>query len=123
MHYARSASFTWMVACSLSMAAGSAIAAAFPAGKYGAGGMSIEFGANGRFHVTEGGQSIVEGTYKADGDKLTLTDVSGPQACAGKAASGTYYWRLDHSALTLTKADDPCEDRASDLSGHTMQKQ
>jgi hypothetical protein len=97
-------------------------AAAFPAGTYEAGGTSIEFGSDGHVHVVQGGKSVVEGTYKGVGDKLTITDESGAFACPKDKASGTYTWHVEKSALTLTKVDDPCDDRSSDLTGHPWQK-
>jgi hypothetical protein len=96
-------------------------AAAFPTGTYEAGGVVIDFGSDGRFHVSQGGKSVVEGTYKVAGDKVTLADVSGSSACPRDKASGTYIWRIEKSTLTFTKVDDPCDDRSSDMTGHPWQ--
>lgn len=112
-----------LAGASLTIAATCSSAAAFPTGAYEAGGMVLNFGGDGRIHVLQGGKSVVEGTYKIAGDKLTLTDVSGTFACPKDEASGTYIWQIDKSALTLTKVDDPCDDRASDITGHPWQKQ
>ena len=107
---------------SLSMVALWSGAAAFPTGAYEADGTVIDFGSDGRVHISQGGKTMVEGTYKIAGDKLTLTDVSGSFACPKDKASGTYTWQVQTSALTLTKVDDPCDDRSSDLTGHPWQK-
>ncbi|HVT33104.1 MAG TPA: hypothetical protein VHE32_10675 [Rhodanobacteraceae bacterium] len=123
MHRTRNAWIISLTAVSLGTAAAAASGAAFPAGKYHSGNMVIDFGADGRFHVVESGKAIVDGTYQTDGGKVTLTDVSGPEACTGDEASGTYGWRVDGTALTLTKANDPCDVRASDLTRHPLEKQ
>jgi len=97
-------------------------AAEFPSGAYEAGGIVMDFGRDGRVRLSQGGKTMVEGTYKVAGDKLTLTDVSGSFACPKDKASGTYTWHIEKSALTLEKVDDPCEDRSSDITGHPWQK-
>jgi hypothetical protein len=118
----RKISISSVAGASLTMAATWCVAAAFPTGAYEAGGTVIDFGSDGRVHVLRGGKSVVEGTYKVTGDKLTLTDVSGSFACPKDKASGTYTWHVKESALTLTKVDDPCDDRSSDITGHPWQK-
>jgi hypothetical protein len=118
----RKISISSVAGASLTMAATWCVAAAFPTGAYEAGGTVIDFGSDGRVHVLQGGKSVVEGTYKVTGDKLTLTDVSGSFACPKDKASGTYTWHVKESALTLTKVDDPCDDRSSDITGHPWQK-
>jgi hypothetical protein len=118
----RKTSISSVAGVSLTMAATWCVAAAFPTGEYEAGGTVIDFGGDGRVHILQGGQSVVEGTYKVAGDKLILTDVTGSFACLKDKASGTYTWHVKESALTLTKVDDPCEDRSSDMTGHPWQK-
>ena len=97
-------------------------AAAFPVGDFETGSVTLSFGSDGAYRVLQGGHAMVEGTYRSDGDKLTLTDVSGQFACPAEKAKGTYTWRLEGKALTLTTVDDACEDRSSDLTGHPWAK-
>lgn len=99
-----------------------AAAPAFPAGSYESGGITLKFDGSGNFAALKNGTSVVEGIYKTEGDKLTLTDLSGQIACP-KEESGTYIWRSDKSALTLTKVEDACDERASDLTAHPWQRQ
>lgn len=61
--------------------------------------------------------NVVRGTFKVDGDKVTLTDKSGPLSCAnasastgdqGDVSSGSYTWTLDAGHLTLAVNEDKC---------------
>lgn len=122
MNTARKILISSLAGLSLTVAATCYGAAAFPTGAYEAGGIVINFGSDGRVHVLQGDKSVVEGTYKIVGNKLTLTDVSGSFACPKDKASGTYTWQIEESAPTLTKVDDPCDDRSSDITGHPWRK-
>ena len=121
MHEARTAT-RFLIAVFLA-ANGTCFAATFPAGDFENGGVILSFGGDGAYRVTQNDHAMVSGAYRSKGDRLTLTDVSGQFACPSDKAKGTYAWRLDGTALTLTKVDDACEDRSSDLTGHPwMQK-
>ncbi|MGI8476622.1 MAG: hypothetical protein ACR2OO_09665 [Thermomicrobiales bacterium] len=61
--------------------------------------------------------NVVLGTFKVDGDKVTLTDKSGLLSCAnasastgdqGDVSSGSYTWTLDAGHLTLAVDEDKC---------------
>ena len=103
-----------------SLAATGAVFAApsFPTGDYSAGEVTLAFGPDGKYRVLQGTRAMVEGTYKAEGDRLVLIDVSGPYACPAEQKTGTYAWHVEGKALTLTKVDDTCDDRSADLTGH-----
>lgn len=97
-------------------------AASFPAGDYDAGAVTLSLGSGGKYRVLQGAGAMIEGTYTTEGDKLVLTDVSGPYACPADKKTGTYAWHVEGNALTLTKVDDACDDRSADLTGHPWQK-
>ena len=97
-------------------------ATSFPSGDYNAGEATLSFGSGGKYRVLQGTKAMIEGTYKTEGDKLVLTDVSGPYACPADKKTGTYAWRVEGNALTLTKVEDACDDRSADLTGHPWQK-
>lgn len=107
-----------------SLAATGVVSAApsFPSGDYDAGAVTLSFGSGGKYRVLQGAAAMVEGTYKAEGDNLVLTDVSGPYACPADKKTGTYAWHVEGKGLTLTKVDDACDDRSADLTGHPWQK-
>ena len=68
---------------------------------------SIKFEDKGKFTVIRGGQAVVEGTYKATGTELTLTDEKGPFAAKQEAnKTGKYRWKLEGSKLTFTLVED-----------------
>lgn len=96
----------------------SAIAASeFPTGTYTASDVRLNFDAQGRFRASIGEATMVEGSYTATHDTLSLTDASGPWACLKnpKERTGSYHWKLDRDHLTLTKLDDLCKDRGETL--------
>jgi len=107
---------------SLAAAEVASAATSFPGGDYDAGGVTLSFGSGGKYRVLQGSAAMIEGTYRTEGDKLVLTDVSGPYACPADKKSGTYAWHVEGNALTLTKVDDACDDRAADLAAHPWQK-
>lgn len=105
------------------LAAGAGFAASnFPPGEYVAGGTTLRFGTDGKVHVMEHGKEVVLGTYTSTANQLVITDVSGPYACAEGKKTGTYAWQMHGSDVTLTKVEDACDDRASDLVGHPWRK-
>jgi hypothetical protein len=70
---------------------------------------------NTAFNVTKGGRVAVNGTVKIDGNRITFHDFSGPLACRGAQANGTYTWRLQGAALTLKANGDTCTGRRAIL--------
>ncbi len=100
-------------------------APAFPAADYGTGGHTLSFDGKGGFRLLNDADHavLVDGAYAVEGTELMLTDRGGPYACTGDKAKATYRWSVDGGALVLTKADDPCDDRAGDLTGaHWLHK-
>lgn len=92
-------------------------AAPFPAGDYTQGDLTLHFGNDGKFTVsqTKGGV-VVEGAYASTADEVKLTDKSGPWACLTKGTeTGSYGWTVAKEALTLTRRDDRCDERANTL--------
>ncbi|MBX3154484.1 MAG: hypothetical protein KF773_00665 [Deltaproteobacteria bacterium] len=65
---------------------------------------------------------LADGTWKLDGDQLTLTYTRG--ACSEKPAeqTGTYKVVLSRIGVRFTKVEDACEARAS-LDGQTWWRQ
>jgi hypothetical protein len=106
-------------------AAAAAPAAAFPAADYGAGGYTLSFDGKGGFRLLKDADHAVrvDGSYAVEGTQIQLSDKSGPDACTGDKAKGTYRWSVDGGALVMTKIADPCDERAGDLTGtHWMHK-
>jgi uncharacterized protein (TIGR03066 family) len=62
------------------------------------------------------GKAIAEGTYKLDGDKLTLVYTKGELCEAG--VEGTYTVVISKVGIRFTKIDDACERRAK-IDGET----
>jgi len=89
----------------------------FPAGKYKAGEISIQFDTHGNVKVSQGDRALVDGKYTANGDQIRLTDESGPMACAKGEESGTYRWKREGDTLTFSKVEDRCDGRSGDLLG------
>lgn len=59
---------------------------------------------------------LAAGTFKLDGDKLTLTYASGEMCQAG--VEGTYTVVISKVGIRFTKVDDPCDRRAK-MDGET----
>ena len=62
------------------------------------------------------GKPLAEGTFKLDGDQLTLTYASGEMCKPGVA--GTYTVVISKVGIRFTKVEDPCERRAK-MDGET----
>jgi hypothetical protein len=96
----------------------------FPAGKYQAGEVSMQFDGRGHFKVSKGGQAVVDGEYTARADQIKLTDKSGAWACSSKGEeTGSYLWKYEGDTLTFSKVEDRCEGRAGDLPQHGWKRQ
>ncbi len=61
--------------------------------------------------------AVVSGTYKIDGNHVTITDSGGTQSCAEpqagtvnaeSAATGVYAWKRSGDTLTLKRSSDRC---------------
>ena len=91
-------------------------APAFPAGKYQAGEVSMQFDGHGHFKLSMGKQALVDGDYATSADQIRLTDKSGPLACSAKGEeTGAYLWKFEGDKLIFTKVEDACEGRSGDL--------
>lgn len=111
------------LSAALAMCAGLAVAPAspatsFPIGTYTAKGLAatVTFDAKGKLHVVQRGVTEVDADYTVNGDRIQLTDRSGPWACtkAGEE-TGTYHWKYENGALAFGKVSDRCEDRVASL--------
>jgi outer membrane protein assembly factor BamB len=74
--------------------------------RYGA--FAAQFGADGAFQLTGQGWPPFKGTWKSQGDELTLTTTGGPPECA---APGRYRIQVQGARLGLTAVDDACPPR------------
>jgi hypothetical protein len=110
--------FTASITTSLAVAASS-----FPGGDYVAGQVMLHFDQSGHMRLTKGKQALVDGTFTVQADHISLTDKSGPMACAKGEETGVYQWKLEHDALTLTKVEDACDGRSGDLVAQPWKRQ
>jgi hypothetical protein len=115
------------------LSAGAAAAAA-PIGTYGielpnaanesgalAGRWALTLAEGGRFTVTRGGQTAVEGRYRVAADSIVFSGESGPFACPdAETGAGTYRWRLGARELTLTPLTDGCEGRRATFAARPL---
>lgn len=89
-------------------------AADFPKGTFTASPQkdwSVKF-EDGKFTVVRGGQTVVEGTYKATDTEITVTDEKGKLATKDDGAkTGKYKWKLDGGKLTFTLIEDKSKGR------------
>jgi hypothetical protein len=92
-------------------------AAGFPAGAYTSGDMTLTFADHGMLQLAAKNEVVMTGTWTADATTLTVTDQSGPYACAAPNAAGVYAWKSDPAGVTFTKRKDGCDDRAQALGG------
>jgi hypothetical protein len=94
----------------------------FPIGKFVKSNSPSEgliFNNNGNFSVFEGSQTIVNGTYKVEGD--TYIETSNDQACP---VPMSFKYMFDGTNLTFNyvsnPADDPCAGRRGDFDNQTF---
>jgi hypothetical protein len=92
----------------------SAWAADLPAGDYASGGVVLTLAKDGTFHANQGKDTKVSGKYTVSGKQVKFTDLAGEWACKSSVV-GTYEWKLDAGALTLSKVSDTCDDRSGSL--------
>ncbi len=58
----------------------------------------------GKYTVADNGKAVIDGKYTIKGNKVTLRDKSGPDACP---AAGVYKFKLKGKTLKFTKVSDP----------------
>jgi hypothetical protein len=57
-----------------------------------------------KYTITDNGSTVVTGTYTLSGNKITVTDKSGKDACPGK---GVYQYTAVSRSLTFKRISDP----------------
>lgn len=97
-------------------------AAGFPSGTYVAGEHALTFADHGRLQLKAKDEVVLNGTWSADGSKVTLTDIDGSYACEKANATGIYAWKADAGTITFTKDKDSCSDRVESLDGKTWKR-
>jgi hypothetical protein len=105
------------------LAFSTALAADLPTGSYEAKGLVITFATGQKWHLAQGKDTVVSGTYSVKGDQLEITDVEGPWACKANQQTGTYTWKVDNAVLTFTKVADACKDRSDPLTTMKFKRQ
>jgi outer membrane protein assembly factor BamB len=66
------------------------------------------FESGGAFTLQGPGWSTFTGTWKAEGDQLTLTTTGGSETCAGP---GRYRFRVEATRVLLSVVEDACQER------------
>ena len=71
---------------------------------------SVKMDADGKYEVDlmKDGTIDIKGTYSLDGDKMTIQDTGGANACDGK---GVYTVAVTGNSLTMTRVSDSCQGR------------
>jgi len=87
------------------------------------GSWTIAFDDNGGYAVGKDNTVTAAGLWQLNGNELTLTDVSGPLACSGDQATGTYAISYDGSTYAFTSIDDTCQGRMFLLTAHRFSAQ
>jgi hypothetical protein len=103
-------------------AASAFAASASPGGTYTFAEYTMTLAPHGRLEVQANGEVVLNGTWSADASTLTLTDKSGPYACAAPNATGVYRWKSEGDKMTLSKQKDECDDRVQALDGREWTK-
>jgi len=82
-----------------------------PDGQGGTMTMKVSMNENGTYSVDFGadGSSEIEGKYTIDGNKITIEDTSGPNACPNQ--KGVYTFVVTENTNTMTRVSDGCEGR------------
>jgi len=81
----------------------------FPYGTLGIRGYPMEMNEEGKFRIYSGAMTFAEGTFRIEGDRMTITDVGGQYACRGKRMNpGNYIWAVRDNELHLTLIKDNC---------------
>ena len=78
--------------------------------------LTIHIHGDSSFVTKSDGEVLVRSTYTIAGDTITISDYgAGEYTCTD--AKGKYKINLNGDSLILTLIDDPCEGRATSLSG------
>jgi len=81
----------------------------FPYGMLELRGYAMEMSPKGKFKIYSDATIFVEGTFRIDGNTMTVFDQGGQYACRGKRMNpGRYYWAVHDHGLYLTLIKDPC---------------
>jgi len=81
----------------------------FPYGLLELRGYAMEMNKDGKFRIYSSDTTFVEGSFKIDGNKMTISDTGGLYACRGKRMNpGIYYWTVHDRALYLVLVKDHC---------------
>jgi hypothetical protein len=84
----------------------------------------LAFAANGAYAVSKkpSAAQLIAGAATVSGHTIVFHDHTGPLACTGSAARGTYSWALSGSKLKLTVVKDTCQGRPLILAGAAFTK-
>lgn len=74
---------------------------------------TVDFASDGKVEVL--------GTYKIEGDQITIRDTPEESPCYGK--DGVYHFKFDGDAITITLVEDACEIRRRDRPWTITRKQ
>ena len=86
-------------------------------------GYTLVFDASGHFHYLKGERMLLAGEYRAKGDEVSFTDVSGVDACKGQGReTGRYRWTLDGEYLSFATIQDSCSERIQGVAGRWKQQ-
>ncbi|MDQ6958925.1 MAG: hypothetical protein Q9M24_07445 [Mariprofundaceae bacterium] len=81
----------------------------FPYGLLELRGYAMEMNKDGKFRIYSGDTIFVKGSFKIEGNKMTVFDSSGLYACRGKRMNpGIYYWTVHDHGLYLMLVKDNC---------------
>jgi len=81
----------------------------FPYGTLEIRGYPMEMNEAGKFRIYSGATTFAEGTFRVEGNKMTITDTGGQYACRGKSLNpGIYTWAMRNNELHLTLIKDNC---------------
>lgn len=81
----------------------------FPYGLLELRGYAMEMNKNGKFRIYSDDTTFVKGSFKIDGNKITIFDSGGLYACRGKRMNpGIYYWAVHDHGLYLVLVKDHC---------------
>lgn len=72
---------------------------------------SVTFAANGTMSVRRNGLAVIRGTYAVSGNRVTITDRTGPYHCRGRQAVGAYTYAQLGSKLSFEVVRDACGGR------------
>ena len=82
---------------------------AFPYGLLELRGYAMEMNKDGKFKIYSDDTTFVKGSFKIDGNKMTIFDSGGLYACRGKRMNpGIYYWTVHDHGLYLALIKDNC---------------